>query len=103
MNYGDRLKWIIKNRGFSQRDVALKLGIAETTLSPWISKEFPPLEAIESVCRILQIPVSRFFAEDSDSYVEVSAEEMQILKAFGEFPEERKSELMRIIEILRGW
>jgi transcriptional regulator with XRE-family HTH domain len=103
MNYGDRLKWIIKNRGFSQRDVSLKLGIAETTLSTWISKEFPPLEAIESVCRILEIPVSRFFAEDSDSYVEVSGEEMQILKTFGEFPEERRRGLLRIIEILRGW
>jgi len=103
MHYGNKLKWLIKNKGLSQRDVAQRLNVPETTLSGWTLNEYPPLDAIESVCRVLQIPVSRFFAEDSDSYVEVSPEEMQLLKAFGEFPEERRKELLRIIEMLKKW
>lgn len=77
--------------------------MVESTVSEWTAKEFPPMEAIVSVCRVLEIPVSRFFAEDSDQFVEVSAEEMQLLKAYGEFPEERRRELLRIVEILKGW
>jgi len=103
MHYGNKLKWLIKNKGLSQRDVAQRLNVPETTLSGWTLNEYPPLDAIESVCSILQIPISRFFAEDSDLYVEVSPDEMQLLKAFWEFPEGRKRDLLRIIDILRGW
>lgn len=103
MNYGNRLKWLIKNKGFSQRDIAADLSVPESNMSHWTSIDYPPLEIIESACRVLEIPVSRFFAEDSDQLIEVSPEEMQLLKAFGEFPEERKRELLRIVEILKGW
>jgi transcriptional regulator with XRE-family HTH domain len=103
MHYGNRLKWLIKNKGFTQKDVAVTLGVPETTLSDWTVKEFPPLEAVESICGILQIPVSRFFAEDTDQFIEVSTEEMQLIKSFGEFTEERQRELLRVIEILKGW
>jgi len=103
MNYGNRLKWLIKNKGFSQREIALSLDVPESTLSDWTSLEYPSLESIESICVILQIPLSRFFAEDSDSFVEVSAEEMQLLMAFGEFSEERKIEILKVIDILKGF
>jgi transcriptional regulator with XRE-family HTH domain len=103
MHYGNRLKWLIKNKGFSQRDVAADLSVAESTVSEWTVKEFPPLEAVASVCRVLEIPVSRFFAEDSDQFVEVSPEEMQLIKVYGEFSEEQKEKVMRMIELLKRW
>ncbi|PKL17923.1 MAG: hypothetical protein CVV49_08495 [Spirochaetae bacterium HGW-Spirochaetae-5] len=103
MNYGSRLKWLIKNKGFSQRDIAADLGVPESTMSHWTTTDYPPLDQIESICKILQIPVSRFFAEDSDSYVEVSPEEMELLKVFGEFSEEQREKLLEVIDILKGF
>jgi transcriptional regulator with XRE-family HTH domain len=103
MNYGNRLKWLIKNKGFSQREIAAELGVPESTLSDWTVKDYPSLEHIEAVCRVLQIPVSRFFAEDSDQYVEVSLQEQELLKVFNTFSDEQKEKLLEVVDILKGF
>jgi len=103
MNYGSRLKWLIKNKGFSQRDIAVELGVPESNMSYWTTTDYPPLDQIESICRILQIPVSRFFAEDSDQYVEVSPQEQELLKVFNAFSDEQKEKLLKLIEVLKEW
>jgi len=103
MNYGSRLKWLIKNKGFSQRDIAVELGVPESTMSHWTTTDYPPLDQIESICRILQIPVSRFFAEDSDQYVEVSLQEQELLKVFNTFSDEQKEKLLEVVDILKGF
>lgn len=104
MHYGNRIKWLIKNKGFSQREIATALDVPETTLSNWTLTEYPGIEAVESVCGVLGISVSRFFADlDSDSVIEVTAQERALIKAFGEFSEEQREKLLRIVEGLKGF
>lgn len=103
MNYGTRLKNLIKNKGYSQKEIAAMLNVPETTLSDWTIKDVPPLESIVSVCNILQVSVSRFFSEEGESFVELTSQERDLVKAFGEFTEEKRRDLLRILEILKGF
>lgn len=71
-NYGEILKQAIKNRGYSQRDIAKVLNVSEMTLSNWTRMPYPPLEAIEMICKYLQEPLSRFFADDDELMLHIS-------------------------------
>lgn len=101
MKYGKKLKWLIKNKGFSQKDIALKLDIPESTLSNWITKDNPDIESIEAVCRALKVPLSHFFSDpDKDSLIEVTDQERELLKAFREFSDDRRVKVLRIVKEL---
>jgi len=100
--YGNKLKWLIKNKGFSQREIAAELDIPESTLSDWTHMPYPAIESIEAICSILKTPLSRFFADlESDSTVEITPQEARLLKIFNEFPEEKREAVLRILEGMR--
>jgi transcriptional regulator with XRE-family HTH domain len=100
--YGNKLKWLIKNKGFSQREIAAALDISESTLSYWTHMPYPSVESIEAICNILKIPISRFFVDlDNDSTVEITPQEARLLKIFNEFPEEKREAVLRILEGIR--
>lgn len=102
MHYGNRLKWLIKNKGFFQKDIAAALNVPENTLSDWTAKEFPPLERIEAVCSVLQIPVSRFFIDpDNDLSIEPTARESELLRIFNDFSEEQQEKVLRMLELMK--
>lgn len=98
--YGKKLKWLIRNKGFSQRDIAARLGLPESTVSALMYKEFPDLEKIDAICKVLNVPISRIFMSDTDNIVEVTDQERDLLKAFRGFSEERRVKVLRIIKEL---
>ncbi len=61
MKFGSRLKELIKSANFSQADLADKIGVSRSTISFWVNSEYPPLDAIETVCKELDIPLYEFF------------------------------------------
>lgn len=66
MNYGERLKTIRKKAGLSQKELGEKLGFHQGTVSAWEKSSYPPLDAIEKICRLLEIPVYEFFFTEKD-------------------------------------
>jgi len=60
---------------------------------------YPAVELIEAICRILNIPLSRFFTDlDNDSTVEITPREARLIKIFNEFPEKKREAVLRILE-----
>jgi len=98
--YGKKLKWLIKNKGFSQRDIAIKLGLPESTISALMYKEFPDLEKIDAICKVLNVPISRIFLSDTDSLIEVTEQERELLTAFRDFSDSKKVKVLRIVKDL---
>ena len=64
--YGERLKFLRKKASLSQADLADKTGVARPNISFWENSDFPPLEAIDKVCRALGLETWEFFIDDNE-------------------------------------
>src|SRR5574343_352722 len=65
--YGKKLKSIIKTHGFSQKDIAKKINVPESSFSSWINMDTPPVDIIENVCQLFDIELWEFFMSE-DAY-----------------------------------
>lgn len=50
--------------GYSQRELAEKIGIPSTTLSFWERSEYPSLEGIIKICEVFKLNLWEFFIDD---------------------------------------
>jgi transcriptional regulator with XRE-family HTH domain len=62
--YGEKIKKMREHYGYSQRELADKMGIPSTTLSFWERSDFPSLEGIIKVCDVFKINLWEFFIDD---------------------------------------
>lgn len=90
MKYGSRLREIIKAHPINQAEVADKIGVSKSTISFWINSEYPPLDGIEAVCKVIGIPLYKFFMTDEDvkELTGVDPEFLEIVKMVKHMPEE---------------
>jgi len=108
MNYGERIKVIRKRGGFSQRELGEKLGFHQGTVSAWEKSAYPPLDAIEKVCRILKVPLYEFFLtdEERDELVPSGVDPVQvkILQEINRLPVKKRKTfhemLIKIFELM---
>ena len=56
-----RIKEILKERGQTQKDLALKMGVAEISLSRSINGN-PSLETLQKIADALEVEISELFA-----------------------------------------
>ena len=57
MTLGELLKHEIKRKGFTQKEVAILIGISETALSQIIKGVFPRKTTLDKIQEILQIEI----------------------------------------------
>lgn len=62
--YGKRIKHLREHYGYSQRELAEKLGVPSTTLSFWERAQYPSLEGIIKVCNIFKMSPWEFFIDE---------------------------------------
>ena len=64
-----RIKEILKERGLTQKDLALKMGVAEISLSRSINGN-PNLDTLQKISNALEVEISELFApKESDTIV----------------------------------
>ncbi len=65
-NFSKKLKKIMFEKGFTQKDLAEKLGVSQAFISSWqVGKRNPKLSSMKKISKALNIPVDYFF-ESSD-------------------------------------
>ncbi len=68
MTFGKRLKTIRKEKGFTQKDIALSLGVTETAISQYESgKRNPSILVIEDLAKALGVAVQTLVSEENAS------------------------------------
>lgn len=68
--FSKKLKKIMYEKGFTQKDLAEKLGVSQAFISSWqVGKRNPKLSSIKKISEALNVPVDYFFesSENKDS------------------------------------
>lgn len=91
--FGERLKAARLAAGMSQERLGVEAGIEEESASARMNryekgKRAPAVEIVERVARVLDVPVSYFYAQDDD--------EASLLLAFHRMPKKRCKELLML-------
>ncbi len=99
--YGKKLKQLRKNAGLNQADLARMVGVSRPNISFWENADYPPLEAIDKVCKVFGIELWRFFADDSFISQEKNLPERfsDIHKEISQLNDEEFDDLMNVIAI----
>lgn len=101
MNIGERIKICRTNKGLSQKEVALNVGIDQAQYSRIeSSKVEPTISSIEKIAEALNISVSDLFSEDKS--IDINSYDKSIidrLKLLEELEETEKQSIFNIIDI----
>jgi len=81
MNFGQRLKEILKSKDVSQKELAAKISVDDQTMSRWITgRNAPNVVDISKICRILHISEAELFGK---SNIEVRDVAIPIVSSVG--------------------
>ncbi len=79
MNFGDSIKKIREEKGFSQEELAKKLNVAQSTVGMWESgKRTPKLDELNRLARVLKITVNRLIGQSKERKVELISNEIYV-------------------------
>jgi CheY-like chemotaxis protein/DNA-binding XRE family transcriptional regulator len=79
MSFGDSIKKIREESGFSQEDLARKLNVAQSTIGMWESgKRTPKLDELNRLARVLKITVNRLIGQPKERKVELVKNEIYV-------------------------
>jgi len=65
IRYGSKLKGMIKDSGYTLKQISEKIDVPASTISSWYKSEFPPLEGIVKMCNFFKIELTDFFKDES--------------------------------------
>ncbi|HOO71977.1 MAG TPA: helix-turn-helix transcriptional regulator [Spirochaetota bacterium] len=100
--YGKRIKQLRKNAGLSQEELAAKVGISRPNISFWENSSFPPLDAIDRVCKALGMELWKFFLTDDavSRSLDIPAEYLTIFQRLCSLDHQLRKDIQEIFEII---
>ncbi|MDP2929701.1 MAG: response regulator [Candidatus Omnitrophota bacterium] len=79
MNFGESIKKIREEKGFSQEELARKLDVAQSTIGMWESgKRTPKLDELNRLSRVLNITINRLIGHVKERKVELIKNEIYV-------------------------
>lgn len=84
--FGKKLQLMFKRQGWTQKQIADKLSVSQQTISAWVNAAYPPLDAIESICTLFDVPMWQFFAPEDLVIPGLDPAEARYMRAFKEAP-----------------
>lgn len=91
MHYGDKIRRLREQNGYSQRKLAGIIEMNHHSISNWEPLPNPPLEYILKTCAFFNLPLSEFFTDKDDTgFIEYS----QLKNQLDQFPEAKRKEFL---------
>ena len=99
--YGDLIKKLRKENGFTQQQLAEKSGISEISIRKYENHErTPKLETIKKLSNALNVPLSTFVSEDVISKDFYKAKDKKLLEHFHSLNDTGKGKAIEQVELL---
>lgn len=83
--YGTKLKTLIKESGYTLKEISEKIEVPASTIASWYKSEYPPLDSIIKICQFFKINLWEFFINDNEDLKKllpgfISSEDINMLK-----------------------
>ncbi len=102
MNILDRILELREEKGWSEYKLSVESGIPQSTISSWYRKNAQPsVASLEAICTAFDIPMSQFFADDTDSAMCLSATQRSLLKEFSHLDNEQQRALVEFLRTFK--
>ena len=100
MDFGNTLRGLIEDKDKSQKEVALDLNIAPTTLGNYIrNQREPDFETLIAIANYFDVSVDYLLGNVRNN--ELSQDEQRLIKLYSQIPKQNKVKLIEIARILR--
>ena len=85
IGYGTKLKNLIKDSGYTLKEISERIDVPASTIASWYKSEYPPLDSIIKMCEFFKINVWEFFINDNEELKKIlpsfiSTDEINMLK-----------------------
>lgn len=98
--FKDRLRELRTQRGLSQRDLGEKLGVSHATINMYENgKRNPEVETLEAICDYFNVSMDYMRGKEDLSVRLLTSEEMQIIDAYRQAPENIRSAIRQLLEV----
>lgn len=98
MAFGEKLSELLEGRGITQKEFALTLNIAPTTLNGYIkNKRQPDFELVKRISSVLE--VSTDFLLDNGSNFNITSKEISLIYKLRTLSEEQQQLIYELINI----
>ena len=64
MNFRTRIKELCQSKGFTQKDLADKMGISDISLNKTLRGDYPQLQSLERIANALEVDIAELFARN---------------------------------------
>ena len=99
MNIGNELKTLRKSKGLTAKELALKAGIAQSSVSDIENnKTSPSVETLGKILDALDVSISDFFAVSSD---QLPADLLQLIEAAKTLTTEERQVLTQFLQTMK--
>ena len=98
MEVKERIKGLMKERGWSKSKLAKEAGISEHAVYNWFNDKnyTPSRDAIEDVCGAFEISLAEFYGDiDVDNLTD---SEIKLLELFRKVPENKKDTVISVVK-----
>ncbi len=101
MNVLERITELREDRHWTEYQLAERSGLTQSTISSWYRKNMQPtIPSLSKICDAFEITISQFFMEDSTSVIEVTHEQLQLLRAVDKLTPEQTEKLTAFLKTL---
>ncbi len=101
MNVLERITKLREDRHWTEYQLAERSGLTQSTISSWYRKNMQPtIPSLSKICDAFEITISQFFMEDSTSVIEVTREQLQLLRAVDKLTPEQIEKLTEFLKTL---
>ena len=109
MAFANRLQRVLKDLGWSQSEMARRIGVTAQSVQAWCGGVTPRKDKLDKLAEVTGYPVHWFFMPDDNdmkdepSFQEdkgkiVTPQEQILLQLFNELPESERTELIRTLK-----
>lgn len=97
INTQERIKQIMKVRGWSEYRLAKESGVPQSTISNIFNRNYQPsIASLELICKSFGITLAQFFADEN--FVELTDEQYQFFQRWAALKPEQKALIDELID-----
>ena len=101
MDVNDKLRKMLKNRGWTEYKMSKYSGLSESTIGNIFSRNtVPSIATLEAICKAFGITLSQFFADDDSELVELNDELKELFNDWMTLSKEQKEAVSQLLKTM---